>query len=361
MVKTSPGSKTFFMQLKQGSMQWWLPVDITIKEPLVVLDSSDEYKKEISFRVENFTMNPVVTVAVNDVVFTRIKLERSATSALITVPEKYLVYGSNKVTIAAGRFFAEKNIQNWSVGQDAGKHYEKVDLSAVFNDKVTNIFKNKYESPRPNTTTLQLPYQGIGNWCYPMVKPTIDDAGLRSKAGTQNEITVGNNVPFATPSSPALNNIAFISQWDNYPKSVNVPLSGKASHVYMLMAGSTNPMQTRLVNGSVVVHYTDGSADTLELENPTNWLPIEQDYYIDGHAFNASRVRPVRVHLATGLVTDNYNNYKSIKGFSNMAIEGGAATVLDLPLDVSKELASLTVTAIANDVVIGLMSATLVR
>jgi hypothetical protein len=361
IINTSLGNKTFFVQLKQGSMQWWKPVDMTINESLVVKDSTDGRKKEISFAVQNFTMNRSVLVTVNDVFTKQIDLQRSETSSLITVPENYLVYGSNKVKISAGKFVIEKNIQNWNVGQDAGKRYEKIDLSVVFNDKVINIFKNKYDSPRPNSTTLQLPYQGIGNWCYPMINPTIDDAGLRAKAGSQNEITVGNNIPLATPSSPALNNIAFTSQWDNYPKSIKVPLRGKASHIYMLMAGSTNPMQTRLTNGSVVVRYTDASADTLQLENPTNWLPIEQDYYIDGHAFYASCVRPVRVHLATGLVTNDFTNYKGIKGFSNMAIEGGAATVLDLPLNAAKELESLSVTTIANDVVIGLMSATLVR
>ena len=43
------------------------------------------------------------------------------------------------------------------------------------------------------------------------------------------------------------------------------------------------------------------------------------------------------------------------------AVPGGAATVLDLPLDATKELKSITVRAIANEVVIGLMSVTLLR
>lgn len=37
-------------------------------------------------------------------------------------------------------------------------------------------------------------------------------------------------------------NIAYTSLWDNYPDSITVPLKGKASHAYLLMAGSTNPM-----------------------------------------------------------------------------------------------------------------------
>lgn len=361
VVNTVSGNKTFFVQLKQGAMQWWSAIDVKVNEPLVVLDATNERKKEISFTVQNFSNNPVVAVTVNDAFTTQLNLQKRETSSLVIIPEKYLVYGSNKVKVTAGKFVVEKNIQNWNVSQSTATRYDKVDLTSVFNDKVTNIFKNKYESPRPASATLQLPYQGIGNWCYPMIKPTIDDAGLRNKAGAQNEITVGNNIPLATPSSPALNNIAFTSQWDNYPRSIHVPLNGKASHIYMLMAGTTNPMQTRLTNGSIIIRYKDGSEDTLQLENPTNWLPIEQDYYTDGYAFYASRVKPVRVHLATGLVTNDFNAYKTIKGFSNMAIEGGAATVLDLPLDASKELASLTLNTIANDVVIGLMSATLVR
>jgi len=38
---------------------------------------------------------------------------------------------------------------------------------------------------------------------------------------------------------------------------------------------------------------------------------------------------------------------------------GGEATVLDLPLDPAKELKTLTVRTLANDVIIGLMAATL--
>ena len=39
-----------------------------------------------------------------------------------------------------------------------------------------------------------------------------------------------------------------------------------------------------MVNGLIVAHYEDGSADTLRLVNPDNWCPIEQDYYIDDYA-----------------------------------------------------------------------------
>jgi len=238
---------------------------------------------------------------------------------------------------------------------------EKLDLSNYFNDKVTNIFTHQYLSPRPTSPTLQLPTQGIGNWCYPLTTANIDDVGLRKLAGLNNEIRSSENIPFATPSDTLLNNIVFTSQWDNFPDSVIIPLSGKASQVHLLMAGSTNPMQSRIINGMAVVKYTDGSADTLLLKNPQNWWPVEQDYYTDGFAFTTNDDIPERLYLKEGKFAKGLSSYTSIKGFSNRAIDGGAATVLAMFLNEKKILQSLTLHAIANDVVIGLMALTLAR
>jgi hypothetical protein len=127
------------------------------------------------------------------------------------------------------------------------------------------------------------------------------------------------------------------------------------------MAGSTSAMQSQFINGEVVVAYADGTAATLPLRNPDTWWPIEQDYVEDDFAFRLGAPKPYRVHLKTGLITKDFNQYTTIKGFSTKAIDGGAATVLELPLDPKRKLKSLTVRALANDVVIGLMSVTLGR
>ncbi|UKM63829.1 DUF4450 domain-containing protein [Flavobacteriaceae bacterium GSB9] len=250
---------------------------------------------------------------------------------------------------------------NWDETFSEDTSFEKVDLQNIFNSKVTNIFKENYLSPRPTSPTLQLPTQGIGNWCYPYVKPEIDDSGLRKKAGQDNTILSPQNIPFETPSNENENNIAFVSMWDNFPKSISVPLSGKASHAFFMMAGSTNPMQSRFTNGEIVVNYTDGSYEVLELKNPENWWPIEQDYFIDGLAFTTGAPKPPRIYFKTGDITRTFSNFKPIKGFSDYGIEGGAGTLLDLSLNPEKNLKNMEIKAIANDVVIGLMSLTLKR
>ncbi|MFV0566752.1 MAG: DUF4450 domain-containing protein [Flavobacteriaceae bacterium] len=255
----------------------------------------------------------------------------------------------------------ESEFQNWDEKLPEDTTFEMVNLEDAFNSNVSAIFEQHYLSPRPTSPTLQLPTQGIGNWCYPHVKPKIDDSGLRLAAGKNNTIVGPQNIPFKTPSETSSKNIVFVSQWDNFPKQIKIPLKGQSPHAYFIMAGTTNPMQSRFTNGEIVIHYTDGSFETLSLKNPENWWPIEQDYFVDGLAFTTNAPKPPRLYLKTGQITRNFKNFTPIKGFSDYGIDGGAATILDLPLNANKTLKTLEIKAVANDVIIGLMSITLVR
>ncbi|MDA6072671.1 DUF4450 domain-containing protein [Flavobacterium sp. AC] len=287
----SVGNKLFFIELKQGELSWWKPIEINVK--------SETQSSEIA--------------------------------------------------------------TNWDVPLDKSKRAETISLASFFNSKVTDIFNYEYLSPRPKTVTLQLPKQGIGNWCYPNISVKIDDTGLREKAKVNNQITMPNGIPFQTPSDETQKNIIFTSMWDNFPESINIALNGKASHAYFMLAGTTNPMQSRIVNGEITVNYTDGTSKILFLRNPENWWPIEQDYFIDGLAFTTDAPRPPRIYFKSGEISRDFAAFKTIKGFTSYGVDGGAGTILDLPLDKNKTLKSLTLRTVANDVVIGLMSLTLVR
>ncbi|WP_442587589.1 DUF4450 domain-containing protein [Pedobacter sp. AW31-3R] len=234
---------------------------------------------------------------------------------------------------------------------------EPLNLSPYFNDKVTQIFKNRYLSPRPKTTTLQLPVQGIGDWTHPMLSPEINDMGLRKMAGTANQFTLPSGITFNTPADTMLKNIVFTSRWDNYPSAMEIPITGKATHLYLLMAGSTNPMQSRMDNGRIKIFYTDGTADSLLLRNPENWWPIEKDLYEDGFAFHTGAERPLRIHLKTGKVVDAEEG----KLWNGKEIEGGAASVIGMAVDPAKTMLKLGFTTLCNDVVMGLMGVTVIR
>lgn len=240
-----------------------------------------------------------------------------------------------------------------------GGTLETVDLQPVFNDRVTQIFQNKYLTPRSPFCSLATPTQGIGSWCHPDQQFKVDDSGLRAVAAQAGgKIVLPDGIPLATSGAADGKNIAFVSQWNNYPSELSVPLAGKSSHVYLLMAGSTGAMESRFDNGEVIVTYADGTTARLALRNPTTWWPIDQDYYIDDLAFARPEPLPVRVDLATGKI--RVLKMDEFKG-KGRVVPGGAATVLDLPLDSGKDLRSLTVRALANEVVIGLMSVTVAR
>lgn len=233
-----------------------------------------------------------------------------------------------------------------------------VAMQQWFNASVTDIFRNEYLSPRSPYTTLQLPKQGIGEWCHPKTTAEIDDSGMRALV-REGILPTSLGVPFHTPVVGA--NIAFTSLWDNYPDSLSIPLTGRASHAYLLMAGTTNHMQCRIANGVIRVCYKDGTSEVVELINPNNWCPIEQDFFIDGLAFNSPSARPYRLCFRSGLVSNNLERDLGITGVYGRSIAGGAGVLLDIPLDASKELSRLTLETLSNDVVIGLMGITLQR
>ena len=244
---------------------------------------------------------------------------------------------------------------------DLTKKFKPQTLSSYYNASVTDIFEQEYLSPRPQTTTLQIPTQGIGEWCHPTLTAVINDSVFRSFI-TREQVTIA-GVPFQSPREGR--NIVFTSLWDNYPDSIVIPLKGKAESAYLLMAGSTNHMQSRIDNALLIATYTDHTTDTLHLRNPDNWCPIEQDYYVDGKAFYTTEPRPFRVCLGQAtsdgqlMVSRDLGKTLGIREVYGRAIPGGGAQLLRMPLNPRKRLRSLTLRTLSNDIVVGLMGLTL--
>lgn len=272
---------------------------------------------------------------------------------------------------------AEQAVNAWAsikgVGNDFAevnpKECRKVNMDKVFNANVSDIFKNQYLSPRSPYTTLCVPTQGIGDWCSTKKTANIDDTKFRSliKDGVF-WAHVDGDLPFRSPKEGK--NIVYTSLWDNYPDSISIMLKGKASHAYLLMAGSTNPMQYAIENAVIRVEYADGTRNELMLTPPVNWCPIEQDFLENATAFPQPELRLYRVGLASGKVSRHLfrdlhlevnRNMADVPGFKKTVaeVDGGAAILLDMPLDAKKKLKRLILRTLSNEVVIGLMGITL--
>lgn len=284
---------------------------------------------------------------------------------------------------------ADQSAKEWSslkgIGNDFNdvkvKDCRMVNMDAMFNSNVSDIFQpGKYVSPRSPYTTLCVPTQGMGDWCSTKKLAKINDAKFRSLvrngvftatltdedlSSTSQEVA---QLSFRSPTEG--NNIAYTSLWDNYPDSISIPLKGKASHAYLLMAGSTNPMQYAIENAVVKVEYADGTSDELMLVPPINWCPIEQDFVEDAAAYPMPQARPYRIGLNTGIVSRHLfrdSKYQEIATGGDLpelklamcALPGGAATMLDMPLNSKKKLRRLTLRSLSNEVIVGLMGITL--
>ncbi len=365
LVRGTKGSHNFFALLKQGQVSWWQVLSTELRQGLEIIpEAGNQEEKQLSFRIRNNSMSQSVQTEIflNGEKIKSLRLSAQNLSAPIR-NSKAVRMGSNLIEIKEkDKVLAQSTVINWNLPPAAPEQQESIDLSSCYNDQLRNIFRyGKYLSPRSLYTTLQIPTQGIGDWCSPMHIVQIDDSGLRRAAGQNNLINTSLGLRFASPGDSLRNNILFVSQWDNYPTSARLSLEGKARHAYLLMAGSTNHMQYGLPNGKLSFYYLDGSCDSLLLINPENWPAIEQDVFDDGLAFRLKAPRPWRLLLSTGEVSKEPGKLLQLRGAANRYIPGGAATILDVTLNPDKELSHLEFEALSNEVVLGLMSLTLIK
>ncbi|HEY4380267.1 MAG TPA: DUF4450 domain-containing protein [Acidobacteriaceae bacterium] len=231
---------------------------------------------------------------------------------------------------------------------------EQLNLSPLLKHNITEIFTRVYAEPRSPYCSLAFPDNLLGGWANADGRATIDDAGLRAAGGL---LKTGIGVDFATPAGTAPNCL-FFSYWKQDTNTTKVPLSGRAHGVYLLMAGSTLPQCSRMQHGTVSVTYSDGTSAKLALRNPETWWPIEQDYLLDDYLFVNDAPLPPRMNLRTGQT--RILDPVAFHG-KGRTVPGGAATILHLPLDPVKELASLQVEVELYGIVVALMAATLAR
>lgn len=216
-----------------------------------------------------------------------------------------------------------------------------VDMSASFNGDIRTIYKQDYLSPRPATASVRLGSDGYSPWCFyywNFKAPEIDLAGVPELLDGKNALVTPQHVPFHWAGGDA--NIAFTSRWDNWPESVTVPVDLAGKRAWFLVCGSTNPMQTQIANAVLRLTYADGGTDELELVPPDNFWTLcplrTSDYSYERDGFCLPAEPPLTVPLGANC----------------------RAILLPHPLRDGVALSSVTLEALSEEVVIGLMGIT---
>ena len=151
----------------------------------------------------------------------------------------------------------------------------------------------------------------------------VDDSGLRKCGGI---LKTASGLRFETPAEG--NNALTVSLWDNFPTKAEIPLSGTAGELAVLLCGTTNAMQSYVVNARLRVEYEDGSAETAELIPPENFDDL----------------------LIAAFQEKNETVYFS---------DGTHGLVQKIALDPEKKLRKFTVEAVANEVIVNILALTL--
>jgi hypothetical protein len=199
-----------------------------------------------------------------------------------------------------------------------------IDISTHFNISLAEIHSLKYRSPRGADGVGE---NGRSRWDDGNhggpYKVIVKDQALRECQGKFRTLS---GIDFLTP--PTGPNAACVSIWDNFPREIMVPLAGRATELAVLFIGVTNPMQARVENARFVVRYADESTEEAALINPDNF-----DDWLD----------PAVQRQNETVYFSDYNH----------------AIVQRILLDPTKELKGLTVQAVANEVILGVLGVSL--
>jgi len=200
------------------------------------------------------------------------------------------------------------------------ENFETVDISEHFNCKMSELHNQSYINPRPEGYSMGMYKNGrySHNWNQKGRNVVcVDDSLLRNSGGI---IRTASGIPFATPAENE--NIACVSIFDVFPTDTSFSLSGKGKELAVLFVASACCMHTGVENARITVTYTDGTTEEKKLV-----YPISLDDW-----------------LTSALTTEAEIFYFS---------DYNHASAVRLRLNPEKELSSVKVEAVANELILG--------
>lgn len=208
------------------------------------------------------------------------------------------------------------------------KPFEPVDISKFFNCEIMEVHEQAYTSPKPKGFSIGLFYNGrySHNWNqFGHGKIFVDDSYFRNAGGTVHSPS---GIPFTTPAEG--NNLACISAFDVFPTDMTFPLAGRGQEIAVLFISSAYCMQSHVENVRMTITYADGTTSQTKLVYP---------FDIDDWFTSA---------LATKAENFYFNDFNH-------------ANIKRIRIDSDKELASIKIEAIANEVILGVMGISVSR
>ena len=94
----------------------------------------------------------------------------------------------------------------------------------------------------------------------------ISDAAWRAKIGADDIGWTTDGIPYKSAKTGP--DIAVVTLEGGFPKAIDVPVDAAGKCLYLMISGTTFPMQSHVTNIRVTLNYADGTERRHDLVNP---------------------------------------------------------------------------------------------
>ncbi|MEO8826659.1 MAG: DUF4450 domain-containing protein [Chthoniobacterales bacterium] len=235
--------------------------------------------------------------------------------------------------------------------------WKLIDINSLFNTPVTEAVKQALAAAIPPP----LPASHLGveyrKGCFDIMghkqngkifEPS--DAAWRDKVGKDGVAWTSEGIPFKTSKEGS--NIAAVTLIGGFPEKITIPVNSSGKTLYLMMSGLTWPMQSHVVNLELTLQYTDGQSEVRRLVNPFDIGDCWDIFYGYSHDTAANGFENIGGRFGPAGSNEVADMTQPIEVDTE-------AHLLAIPLREGQTLKTLELEAIANDIIFGIMGATI--
>jgi len=239
--------------------------------------------------------------------------------------------------------------------RDAGR-WIMVDLTKTYNAALTEVLDKIVKATQPPP----LPASQVG-WNYWKshlgqyhggAVERESDAAWRAKVGADGVAWTTDGIPFTSAKTGP--NIGAVTLAGGFPAKVEFPVGAGGKTLYLMISGITFPAQSHVVNLRVTMRYADGEEVRHDLVSPFDigdcwgtWCGRFHDTAANGFENLAGRRGPA--------------GSAEVKDMTQPVAVDTEAHLVPFELRQGVDVQAVTIEAMANDVVFGVMGATILK
>jgi len=347
IVKDIRGHHTLFVQVETGVGTYWAPVDIQCVPRLEITQArlaalTDNETVALHVTVRNNMSKPLSSQAeilyAGQTLRTAIDIEAGTSQELALPLERptQLYPGHNRVVLRAAGHTATSRTRLWRLfdaletrRQEFAKECKLIDFERT--DNLPEVFTRQYELA-PGRPPVRR-YGMLNFWTtYDTGYMNVEAMRKRAEDGV---LMTHVGVPFGVTMEG--NDGLYLSRYRPLRSSARIATAVRADRLYLLLANHTHNSQSHMKLAEVVLHYADGSTQTVPLTSP---------HEIDSMLQHYCDMAPVWI------------GGKDEGWFGHGHASGVHADITDIQVDPARELTAFELRCTARDTVIGLLAAT---